>query len=73
MPQSKKRPKSPPDSDADKTTLELIAEVVPNHQEWLNTPNSHMGLRTPRQILDDGTYEPALRNLILGYKAGNFA
>lgn len=73
MPRSKKHPKLPPDPDAGKTTLELIAEVVPNPEQWLTTPYTLFGPRTPQDILDEGTYEPALRDLVLAYKYGNFS
>jgi hypothetical protein len=72
MPRSAKKPQPAPDPDAGKTTLELIEEVVPNAQQWLNTPNTRFGLRAPKELI--GTpQESVLRTIVLAYKCGNFA
>lgn len=68
-----KKPKTIPlDPDIGKTTLELIEEIVPDAQQWLNTPNTLFDARSPRELLG-GPHEQALRNLVLAYKIGNFA
>lgn len=73
MPKPKKRPQLPPDPDAGKTTLELIAEVVPNPDEWLNTPNTMFGGKSPQDVLNEGTYAEVVRLRVLAYKYGVFA
>jgi hypothetical protein len=57
------------DLDANRTTRELIDEVVPDAAVWLKTPNSMFGGRRPEDLLGKPE-EAALRNLVLGMKDG---
>lgn len=73
MPRSKKHPKLPPDPDAGKTTLELIAEIVPDSHWWLNTPNTMFGGKSPQDVLNEGTHADVVRQRVLAYKYGVFS
>lgn len=66
----KKRP-APEDPDAGRSTLELIREIIPDAETWLDALNSHFG-RTPRELLGQPE-EPVLRNLVLAVKYGFFS
>lgn len=60
------------DPDANRTTRELIDEIVPDAATWLKTPNSLFGGRTPEELLGRPE-EAVLRNLVLGMKDGIFS
>jgi hypothetical protein len=52
--------------------LVLIADVIPDHQRWLDTANAAFGGVTPRSLIG-GPDEPRLRELVLAYKYGVFS
>ncbi len=71
MSQTTKKPRHASDPDARKSTLELIAEVIPDHEEWLGNPHPLLAARAPREFL--GVPEEAvLRTVVLSLKDGSF-
>jgi hypothetical protein len=49
--------------------LPLVAEVVPNHDLWLDSPNAALGGQSPRELLDTDQ-EDRVREIVLAYKYG---
>lgn len=68
---AKKKPKAV-DPDAGRSTLELIAEVVPDYEVWLRTPNTRFGGRAPGELIGTPN-EWFLRNTALSLKYGIFS
>jgi uncharacterized protein (DUF2384 family) len=72
MPRATKKPHPKGDPDDRKSTLDLIAEVIPDSEQWLDTPHPLLGTKSPRELI--GCPEEAvLRNLVLGLKDGIFS
>ena len=72
MSQTTKKPRHASDPDARKSTLELIAEVIPNHEEWLGNPHPLLAARIPRDLIGLPE-EAALWTLVLSLKDGSFS
>ncbi len=60
------------DSDETQDIFELIAEILPDRPQWVDSPNVHLGLKTPRQAIADGE-EKSVRDMVLGAKYGMFS
>jgi hypothetical protein len=58
--------------DATRDIFELIEEVVPDPEQWIDSPNAHFGAKTPRKAIEGGE-EPFVRNLVLSIKYGMFS
>jgi len=45
--------KASPSHDPDETRdiRELIDEVIPNPEQWLETPNAHFGGKAPKELI----------------------
>jgi hypothetical protein len=72
MPQMSKKPRATADADSMRSTMELVQEIVPSHQAWLDAPNAALGGRAPRELIGHPD-EPLLRQIVLAYKYGVFA
>jgi uncharacterized protein (DUF2384 family) len=60
------------DPDETKDLKTLIAEVIPDSERWMDTPNRHFGARKPKDLI--GTeFEGELRNLVRAVKYGMFS
>ena len=60
------------DTDIDRDILDLIDEVVPQSQQWLDTPHNLLGSEKPRQLIGTNR-EFILRNLVRALKQGQFS
>jgi len=72
---TKKTAKPQPATDPDFTTpiLDLIREVVPEPDLFLDSRNTVLGLRTPRDVIQDPAGERRVREMVLRYKYGIYA
>jgi hypothetical protein len=49
-----------------------VANVIPNAEQWVDAPNAHFGLETPRSVI--GTdQEWFLRNMLRMVKYGQYS
>ena len=44
-------PSPQPDPDETRDIRELIEEVIPEPELWLETPNANLGGKTPREVI----------------------
>ena len=61
-----------PDPDLTRDIRELIMEVVPDAERWMDTPNRHFGLMKPADLIGTDK-EIHLRNLVRAVKLGMFS
>ncbi len=67
----KPRPSTGPDQM--RPILELVRDVVPDPDAFLNTANGALGGETPRDAVTRPAGEAAVRQLVLSYKYGIFS
>jgi hypothetical protein len=66
----KKKKDTPVRDDA--PIMDLILDVVPNAQFWIDSPNTLFGGESPRTMIERDQAE-RVRKTVLDYKYGNFA
>ena len=52
--------------------LDLIADVVPDYQRWIVTPNRDLAGHAPQDLFG-GPHESLVRGMVLAYKYGTFS
>ncbi len=67
-----KKVKHVPDPDLTADLRELILDVVPDGEHWIDTPNPHFGLKKPADLIGTDK-EIHLRNLVRAVKQGMFS
>jgi hypothetical protein len=60
------------DPDEIRDLRELIMEVIPDAEHWIDAPNPHFGLMKPAELIGTDK-EIHLRNLVRAVKLGMFS
>jgi len=68
----KKTVKRVRDPDETRDLRELIMDVIPDAEHWIDTPNRHFDLKTPADLIGTDK-EIHLRNLVRAVKQGMFS
>jgi hypothetical protein len=57
------------DPDQTRDLRELIMDVIPDAEHWIDSPNPHFGGKTPADLIGTDK-EEHLRNLVRAFKMG---